>query len=575
MIHLNRLEGKLHPKFQGTVAEILDADSPLPETPLILAGSTASPSSLNQALNWFKKCKTNHEKCRSPPTARSGWLPTRLVDIGIPGEPDWKLRITKDLDKTSSLEYMTLSYRWGPKPEHLLLTDNIDDLQGGWPVKTLPQTFQDFILVARQFGVRYVWIDRLCIIQDDEKDWKAEAPMMASVYSNSMCNVCASASDSPEGGLFRNRAAKSIAPGIVDTTLTIAPTTSPVRCYIYPRRYWDDHLPEAPLHCRGWVYQERFFASRVIYFSPQQVMWECLEESGCEGFPKGDVNPYPADHMKGFKTLGSLADLISGPSGFTSSELLNAWEVSVESYSRCQLTRTEDKLYAFSGISKFFQQAAGDRYLAGMWQSVIVNQLCWYTHGMFPTPSEYRAPSWSWASVDGPVFSRSGDSLLGGEKVVKVIDLDVTTEGADSTVEVKSGFLRLRGTVFVACCWTDYGDHGGGVAVGEYLGFLGDRSRKVMLFPDTSDRPLQQAGRMILLPIMRFPTGVESSAPAHLPRYHVGCLVLSAWDHPTIGNIYQRSGYLFTKDIFWSGASAVADGALFDSIVENAEVTII
>ncbi|KAH0434511.1 hypothetical protein CcaCcLH18_05254 [Colletotrichum camelliae] len=344
MIHLNRLE-----------------DSPLPETPLILAGSTASPSSLNQALNWFKKCKTNHEKCRSPPTARSGWLPTRLVDIGIPGEPDWKLRITKDLHKTSPLEYMTLSYRWGPNPEHLLLTDNIDDLQGGWPVKTLPQTFRDFILVTRQFGVRYVWIDRLCIIQDDEKDWKAEAPMMASVYSNSMCNVWASASDSPEGGLFRNRAAKGIAPGIVDTTLTIAPTTHPERCYIYPRRYWDDHLPESPLHCRGWVYQERFFASRVIYFSPQQVMWECLEESGCEGFPKGDVNSYPADHMKGFKTLGSLADLISGPSGFMSSELLGAWEVSVESYSRCQLTRTEDKLYAFSGISKLFQQATGDR----------------------------------------------------------------------------------------------------------------------------------------------------------------------------------------------------------------------
>ena len=110
--------------------------------------------------------------------------------------------------------YMTLSYRWGQNPTLLLLGSNIDSFRAGRSIRDLPLTFREFFTVARRFSINYVWIDALCIIQDSEKDWEAEAPAMRDVYANSACNVAASASCNPEGGLFRTREPDSKNPPI-------------------------------------------------------------------------------------------------------------------------------------------------------------------------------------------------------------------------------------------------------------------------------------------------------------------------------------------------------------------------
>ncbi|WYZ34272.1 hypothetical protein EsH8_I_000548 [Colletotrichum jinshuiense] len=396
--------------------------------------------------------------CRNLPTTTKGWLPSRLLDVGAYEDMYWKLLISaNDITQSPTPAYLTLSYRWGADPQYALLSSsNIDQFRRGVTFSNLPQTFKDFAVIARRFGIRYVWIDCFCIVQDSRDDWEAEAPMMRHIYANSACNIAASASGSPEGGLFRSRDGQDIQAGIVSTTLT---SELPKKFYIFDKSYWDRQLLQGSLHRRGWVFQERFLGPRQLYFAKNQVLWECLEEHKCEGFPLG----IPLhDSSKSIERLFSLpknrpalgqqqiTDREGHFDNIMTFDAVDLWCDLVSAYSRCCFTKSADKLYAFAGIAKLFKEVTGDRYLAGIWQSQILHMLNWTVFTPKPKHSgPYRAPSWSWASVDGLVKLRK--PAAGFEFLVSVVDVDVTTKKKqDDTVDVIGGFIKLRGALFTA-----------------------------------------------------------------------------------------------------------------------------
>ncbi|KAF2178047.1 hypothetical protein K469DRAFT_525709, partial [Zopfia rhizophila CBS 207.26] len=155
---------------------------------------------------WYEGCVKSHEKCETMPLSTFRWIPTRLIHIGNENKTEWCLKIAgEDFESAPPLSYMTLSYRWSAEPRVPLLLSNIDEFRRGVPYERLPQTFRDFIAVARRFHIRYIWIDSLCIIQDSQEDWESEAPKMRYVYGGSVCNVAASASSTPDSGMFRRR----------------------------------------------------------------------------------------------------------------------------------------------------------------------------------------------------------------------------------------------------------------------------------------------------------------------------------------------------------------------------------
>lgn len=261
----------------------------------------------------------------------------------------------------------------------------------GSPIANIPQTFKALVVVARRFGVRYVWIDCLCIIHDSRDDWETEAPTMRHVCANSARNIATSTSTGPQGGLFRLRKPQDIQPGIIETTFM---STSPEKYFIFDKSYWDLHMFQGALHHRVWVFQEHFPAPRVLYFASNQILWQCLEQHECEGFP----NEIPLHDS--FKSLHRLLETPKDKDSLACGQMpyqyIDLWIDLVASYSRCQLTRPSDKLFAFAGIAKPFQEITGDIYLAGMWKSRILDLLDWYIYE--PTArlsSEYRAPSWS------------------------------------------------------------------------------------------------------------------------------------------------------------------------------------
>ncbi|KAF4832018.1 hypothetical protein CGCTS75_v004924 [Colletotrichum tropicale] len=483
--------------------------------------STGSSQTLDLAYSWFRECTSRHtRKCKGHPGQTEGWLPSRLIDIGSHGDTQWKLFITStDAILSESVLYLTLSYRWGDDVQHELLTSStMSQFRQGVEISSLPKTFQDTVIVARRLGIRYIWIDCLCIIQDSRDDWEAEAPEMRHVYANAACNIAASASDDADGGLFRSRDGRDIRPGLVTSTLA---SGHPETFYIFDKSYWDRHLLGGSLHRRGWVFQERFLGPRQLYFTQHQVLWECLEEHKCEGFPQGI--PLHTSFKDTERLLKPFEEL---------------WRDLVTAYSQCRFTRPEDKLYAFSGIAKLFQEVTGDRYLAGLWRSRVLDLLNWTVFTPKPRlSSQYRAPSWSWASVDGPFKMHMTAADFHFQ--VSVLDVNVTTRsGKQDVVDVTGGYIKLRGPLIA-------GHYSQESIDGQILIQLKDKNAhpiSVLPFPDTTEIQFKGRGAINFLVLNAQERNCSGSGDStYTKETDLICIILAPVSE--LDRIYKRIGW--------------------------------
>lgn len=155
--------------------------------------STSSAASLDLAYEWFKECLEHHVSCNR--SSERPFLPTRLVNVGcLSDDGGTKCKLVLREEITPEERYATLSHCWGSSPiKKKLIISKIEDMRAGVSVSELPRTFQDAIVVARKLGLRYLWIDSLCIIQDSpgDVDWAHESSLMNDVYGNSSCNISA------------------------------------------------------------------------------------------------------------------------------------------------------------------------------------------------------------------------------------------------------------------------------------------------------------------------------------------------------------------------------------------------
>jgi len=175
--------------------------------------------------------------------------------------------------------------------------------------------------------------------------------------------------------------------------------------------FWENATTDAPLNRRGWVLQERLLPPRVLHFDREQLLWECHELDACEAYPLGIPHGSGTvfTHFKGLdpSSDGKRLRVLSGQNSDQDLNRYHLWNRILGSYMRCDLTCEEDKLIALSGIAKDMH-LLDDEYLAGLWRRQLPGQLLWKINDCkqangLPSrrPHNYRAPSWSWASVDG------------------------------------------------------------------------------------------------------------------------------------------------------------------------------
>ena len=331
------------------------------------------------------------------------------------------------------------------------------------PVAILSKTFQDALIAARSYlGVRYIWIDSLCTIQDDPQDWRAESVTMQDVYSHSFYNLSATATSSGVHGLFPPRDLDRVCPCQIETHWE---GRDPETYIPIPKRFWDEQLDYPPLSGRGWVFQERYVAPKILHFGSDQLLWECCELNASEAYPRGipeitcgtkselhhtlevpaDAQSYgnPTMLQKSLELLGRrrsskkdyideesisivkgliaqsnrlglpniiygtqslLKNCMSAPVPLKPSEDYKNWQRVVEGYSSCKLTKEEDKLIALSGIARRFHSALGSEYLAG-----LSHRLAGFSFQGF-SPTTRTQPARGWDSEKTFQWSLSGAS---------------------------------------------------------------------------------------------------------------------------------------------------------------------
>ncbi|RMJ13933.1 hypothetical protein CDV36_006428 [Fusarium kuroshium] len=298
-----------------------------------------------------------------------------------------------------------------------LESTNIDELRKEIPIEELSQTFRDAFATTRQLGFRYIWIDSLCIMQDHQRedgwqDWLTESARMGENYKHAALTIAATPTVDNADEFFSNRdmpQRTSLAVNIEreapeDMTWSrCIPTQVDVSGYYYcfSEDPWLSQVDRAPLNRRGWVYQERLLSPRTVHFATE-VIWECWQDTASEMLPMGF--PHSLENRVFTKNTKCWRGKTHGHSKFL--DEYGTWMAFVENFSHCHLTMERDKLPAIAGVAAVVE-LPNDQYLAGLWRGGLASQLIWRRSEKrltnYEPPVDYRAPSWSWASVNGPI----------------------------------------------------------------------------------------------------------------------------------------------------------------------------
>jgi hypothetical protein len=301
-------------------------------------------------------------------------------------------------------------------------------------------------------GVQYLWIDKLCIIQQDADDWAREGSKMAQIFEGSFLTIGAAISRGDTDSLFFQD--KKHAPSLKSHVGQMKDGSSYTIHSRLPFRYHPNDGTSSqndsegyPLMTRAWAYQERLLAPRTLYFG-EELSWECREASTCEC----------SGASQGIKFDHSLSLL----PGTSKGKLYLQWQETVQDYTWLQLSHEEDRLPAMSGLAQQYRYRLNSAYLAGLWRENLVADLMWYAHPEFGSeaqryytkrPRKWRAPSWSWASVEGPILFIQPWHAAITEKDTRVVSFWIEVifaECAPSSLDpmgtVATGSLVIKGS---------------------------------------------------------------------------------------------------------------------------------
>ncbi|KAI0376800.1 heterokaryon incompatibility protein-domain-containing protein [Hypomontagnella monticulosa] len=388
MMHWSRREGRPFPQQSGSIE------------------NSRTEAVLAWVAEQLESCSHEHSECQRrevPP------LPDRVLDIASTKRDIVRLVNTRSGNYVGG--YSTLSHRWGDQKFLTLTTRNESSLEEGIPTSSLPQTFQDAIEVTKSVGLRYLWIDSLCIQQDSESDWREQSAKMGSIYRNCHFNIAATAASSDGVGLFVSQNPLSFLPVYVkidtsfltsgpeeaealqrgETIQTIkTPTMEMFRSEDRGRDEYSMTTWRTVLHHRAWVFQERLLSPRVLNFGNGGIAWECWEKVALEHnnlLPNESISHEENESLRKFRDTKifsrwlenlsqKIAEFPESRIGLTQ-EAYRRWQDAIEIYSRTSLTFPKDKLIALSGLASLVQKSIKDEYLAGLWRGNLPNDLLW------------------------------------------------------------------------------------------------------------------------------------------------------------------------------------------------------
>ncbi|KAI0431138.1 heterokaryon incompatibility protein-domain-containing protein [Xylaria sp. FL1042] len=415
---------------------------------------TRSNASFDVARSWLTDCCANQGSHVISDTTKGQkqsashlyhQFPTRLIDLGsVHGSPEQLALKDTQTIKSKSYTYCTLSYCWGKQidPSWITTKSNLQHRQVGFDRSELPPTLYDATFIAQQLGLRYIWIDAICIVQDDNDDWVREGSKMAGIYRGSQLTIAVALGHSSTEGAF-NEQSTSHLEVYVDLVRLDSQLSDGRHSTLYFDKYINDnndpyrrHVLHGPLSTRAWCLQETLLSSRILYYTQSQLLWRCNHLSEREDrlplLPLGVTNEIKMPQ--------------GGAPALTTQQRVDLWyRVLVPQYATRQLARGSDKLVAISALAEAVSLNSGAKYIAGLWRDSLMVGLLWGRKGPGKKTLSYRCPSWSWASQDSAIsyFLR-----LGYERVsfdASIIAVEVDADQHNQFGAVSGGFLKLFG----------------------------------------------------------------------------------------------------------------------------------
>lgn len=392
-----------------------------------------SPWIMQETKLRIKTCQEEHPLC---PGSTMPILPRRVIDVGGKDGTSLKLYAPKQNERAN---YATLSYCWGTKPQFITTLDLMADLLRDMSKCNLSQTHLDAIRVTRGLGIRYLWIDALCIIQDSPADIMVDMPNMGNIYKNSIVTIAASEAQSAHSGFLG--------------TLKYPPT-APLP-FLLPdgskETVWLSYHEAKPstkghLDTRGWTLQETLLSPRRITFGYSEVQWQCQTkymQPVCQG-----AQTYLPTFVE---RLPSTIYGIAAPPDKHARTLWGIWREFVQDYSARKFTVVEDRWNGMAGIiGELSKLWTNDECVAGFWKSFMLESLAWHHSNlniyreptwMLPRQKLTNTPSWSWLSLPSRV-----QMLEFIPKDLEIVDCSVTplVETAPHGA-LKEAVLILRG----------------------------------------------------------------------------------------------------------------------------------
>jgi hypothetical protein len=302
-------------------------------------------------------------------------------------------------------------------------------------------------LITRRLGYPYLWIDSLCIIQDDQSDWEKECQKMCTVFENSSFTISALRAGDGFDGLLNKREIKPAVPirlaagGMVSIRQAPVGLTAEIRI--------------SPMNKRGWILQERLLSPGLLHFGHRQMYWECCSHTASES------RPNLAPHTEG-RVKYLLIDAQRNALQSDSQDPYLLWYKIVDIYMEKELTIDSDRLAAILGLADRFYKLSGAGFLAGLWFEDLHRGLLWmrkYGYTGF-TSNSSSVPSWSWIKCNGGVAFEWVDfphNTNGPHNIcpisreptsvdLEIVDANISTRLPSST-QTTWGFIQAWGVV--------------------------------------------------------------------------------------------------------------------------------
>ena len=404
---------------------------------------------------WLNDCSEQHQHCRSNVERR---LPTRLIRLADNASDD-HVKLVETAHMTG--RYVTLSYCWGgSQPPSATTSETYESHRNGMSVLGLPKLYQDALEVTRALGFQYLWIDSLCIVQDDENDWQVECAQMDLVYENAALTITSPASSDTSQSFLADRTTTIPNSCILQVQWPGTGSCGTVQVGLAHTSELETarEESEAPLNTRSWVAQEYVLAPRVLSFGSLHTYFACNDGVRFENLTCSTTQVLRRDLMGPQNEPEIPKNLLMQ----TTDDVHRLWYTTINQSTKKSLTWGKDNLPALSGLARrFAQRLQGDTYVAGLWLSDILNGLSWRASlqmALLPDlprhkrakhryqhPPEISPPSWSWIATDRQVsFAKSYYSTRPSVFLAEREDVTCTPVGYDQFGEVKSGILSLR-----------------------------------------------------------------------------------------------------------------------------------